>query len=188
MSGLQPHNSSIVLVGSFRPPTFQPRWFADHKLIRASEAGLAQIDVIHPSLVAFTTKWFNIRVEEQRFQIMTEQEPMYELMRDLGAGTLSRLDDSSPRALGLNWVFTYEPSSVEAAHDLGHRLVRKDDWNELLENPGTLAVTIESQRRDDFAGYLQTRVQLINRAPFSILIEINDHYDLTVDDENSSFR
>lgn len=185
---LEPHNATIVLAGAFDPTRYQPHWFAEHKLIRSSEAGEAVVEIIHPAAVIFRAKWFDAKVEEQKFQIGTEQEAMYDLLRDLAAGTFRHVASEGLQGIGLNRVFFFTPTSADSAHQLGDRLVPKEHWHGVVSDPGTLGVVIESRRDNDYKGNIQVKVQLANRESYRIMIDINDHYDLVGDDEKARPR
>ncbi len=171
----------IVLRGRFKPAMFQPSWFADEKLIRREEAAAAGIRLIHPAAAIFTASWLEVSVDEERFQLSTDQDAFYEPLRDLFIGVLNVVEDIQPKSLGLNHLFHYELPSERAWNRLGHRLVPMKDWEGVLQNPGTLAVHLQGVRPDRYSGHILVKVERSNKLEHGHYIEINDHYDLPSD-------
>src|SRR5580700_4118396 len=63
--------ASIVMIGSFNPAIFQPRWLGAQQLIRAEEAEDAKITIIQAQVADFSTEWFQLQVLQQRFTVFT---------------------------------------------------------------------------------------------------------------------
>ncbi len=79
---------SIVLIGNFNPKIFQSAWFAAQGLLSQQEAEEAEIEIIHSSVVVFsTTNWMRMEVTDDRFIVKTSQEPYDVVIRDLILGT-----------------------------------------------------------------------------------------------------
>lgn len=175
--------ASIVHRGHFNPAIFQPAWLAAQNLIRAQEAGSAQIDIIHPKAAIFTAEWLRLNVVEDNFQAGTTQEPYYEALRDLVVGVLSLLSHTPLRALGINREFHFRFPSLDAWHKVGHTLAPKPLWEPHLPKPGMQSLTIRGQRPDDLEGYILVKVEPSTQVEFGVYIEVNDHYQLAPGDE-----
>lgn len=179
---------TIVVRGKLNPAQFQPHWFADHKLFRRDEAGSARIQIIHPAAVTFSIAWLDVNVDDDRFQIGTGQQAYFDELRDVSISSLDRIDNIEPRMLGLNRTFHYGLPSEKEWHQIGHRLVQKQDWETVMENPGTLSVYLQGTRGDDYDGYIRIKAELSTRVVNGVFIDINDHYELTQDVKNDSSR
>jgi len=169
---------NIVLRGNFNPAIFHPSWFAAQELIGQLEADEASIELVHPEAAIFKADWFQIQVVRNRFQEGTVQEPYYEPLRDLVVGTFSLLIHTPIRAMGINHDFHIRLESEKSWNEVGHRLAPKEDWEDLLEDPGMLSLTMKGKRTDDFDGHLQVRVEPSTRLTYGVFIEVNDHYQL----------
>lgn len=177
---------NIVLCGNFNPAIFHPSWLSAEGLIRFQEAETAQIEIVHPDAATFNAEWLQIRVVRDRFQAGTVQEPYYEPLRDLVVGIFGLLRHTPMRALGINRDFHYRLESKGVWHTVGDRLAPKQDWEEVLGNPGMKSLVIEGKRPDNLAGYIQVKVGPSNRVEFGVYVEINDHYQLSPASETSA--
>src|ERR1700733_14471106 len=63
--------ASIIMIGSFNPAIFQPRWLEMQRLIRTEEAENAKITTIQAQVADFSTEWFQLQVLQQRFTVST---------------------------------------------------------------------------------------------------------------------
>lgn len=81
--------------------------------------------------------------------------------------------------MGVNREFHYRLASEKTWHEVGHHLVPKDEWNDVLENPGPRSVIVEGKRPNSQAGIVKVKVEPSNEIEFGIFIEINDHYELS---------
>jgi hypothetical protein len=179
-----PQNSAIqslyiVIPGQFSPAIFHPAWFAAQDLILHREAEAAEIQLIHPDAAIFQIDWCSFHVVRNRFQVGTSQEPYFEPLRDLVSGVFSLLNHTPVTAMGINWRFRSRLASEKTWHAVGHRLAPKDDWNDVLDSPGTLSLVIEGKRPDKRSGHIRVTVQPSQEIDFGISIEINDHYELS---------
>jgi hypothetical protein len=175
---IQPDRESIAIValGDFNPSIFQPLWFSLNGLVPEEEANNADISIIHKQLASFAIGKIHIQVDESRLALTTVDFPQGPILRDLAIGTLSILEHTPLTAIGLNrdMVVTFE--SDEDWHAIGHRLVPKEDWAQILERPGMRQVVVEGKRPDCKADQLHVRVQ--PSADREILIAVNQHYKL----------
>ena len=170
---------SIVLRGPFNPVMFHPSWFAAHNLIRKQEAESAEVQIIHPSLAKFQAEWLEVQVVPDRFQAATQQESFYEVLRDMIAGMFEILTPPEMIAMGINRQFQYQLESEHAWHALGDILAPKDVWHEALDRPGMARLIMQGKRTDSLNGYIQVRVEPSPEITYGVLIEINDHYQLS---------
>ncbi|MBC8236299.1 hypothetical protein H8E77_42670 [bacterium] len=167
---------NIVLRGHFNPAIFHPSWFAAQELIGQLEADEAAIELVHPEAAIFNADWLQIRVVRNRFQAGTAQEPYHEPLRDLVVGVFSFLSHTPVSAMGINHDFHFRMESEKSWHEVGDRLAPKQDWEDLLDEPGMLSLTMKGKRTDDFDGYFQVRVEPSSRIQYGVFVAVNDHY------------
>jgi hypothetical protein len=177
---------NIVLRGNFNPVIFHPTWLAAQGLIRFQEADAAEIEIVHPQIAQFTAEWLQISVTTDRFQASTTQEPYYEPLRDLVVGIFDLVVQTPLTVLGINRNFHYRLESESAWHAVGHRLVPKQDWKEVLLNPGMLTLVVEGKRPDNLEGYIRVKVEPSAKVTSGVYIEVNDHYALPSASESPS--
>ena len=170
---------SIVLRGPFNPVLFHPSWFAAHNLIREREAESAEVKIIHPSVAEFRAEWLEVQVVADRFQVSTQQESFYEVLRDIISGVLDILGPFNMTAMGINRQFQYQLESEYAWHALGDILAPKNVWHDVLDTPGMAGLLMQGKRTDSLDGYIQVRVEPSRKIKFGVFIEINDHYQLS---------
>src|SRR5829696_7901521 len=113
---------SIVMIGSFNPAIFQPRWLATQQLIRTEEAEKAKITIVQSELVDFSTEWFQLQVLQNRFQLASADPRQYGPLRDLAAAIFTVLPHTPISALGLNRQFHFKMPSRDAWHVVGDLL------------------------------------------------------------------
>lgn len=169
---------SIVLRGAFNPAIFHPSWLAAQELIRSQEAEEAEIEIVHPQVAQFEAGWLRMNVISDRLQARTTLEPFYEPLRDLVIGICQLTAHTPLRVIGINRDFHYGLASESAWHTVGHRLVPKQDWEDVLSSPGMRTLTVEGQRPDKLEGYIRVKVEPSTRVSFGVYTEINDHYVL----------
>lgn len=171
--------TNIVVRGDFNPAIFQPLWFAQQQLLKQKEADAAEIKIIHPEVAAFQIEWLQMRITRDRFQAATNQEPYREPLRDLVVGTFSLLSHTPFTALGVNHDFRFTLESEDAWHALGHRLAPKEDWEDVLEEPGMVNLTMRGGKRPDkMKGYIQVTVSPLLDPKYGVHVNVNDHYAL----------
>ena len=165
-----------MLIGSFNPKIFQPYWFSAHELIPESEAEAADVEIVHPEVVSFSTDWLQLQVTTDRFMALTLQEP-YAGMRDLVLSTFELLSHTPVQLMGLNRDVHYEMSSEEEWHSLGYRLVPRDNWENLLpRHVGMRSLTVEGVRPDNYLGYIRVKVEPSVKTQPGVYIQVNDHF------------
>jgi hypothetical protein len=178
----QIQSANVVLRGHFSPAVFHPAWFASNDLLGRQEAEAAKVEIVNPHVAIFTAEWLQVNVVEDRFQAGTVQESHYEALRDLVIGVLDLLRHTPLRAMGLNRDFHYSLQSEQVWHSVGHRLVPKQDWEDVLETPGMRSLIVEGKRPDHLDGYIQVKVEPSQQVEYGVFVNVNDHYELKSSD------
>ena len=178
MTVVEPDNEtfSIVVLGDFNPAILQPLWFSVNGLVPEAEAKDADVDVIHKQFASFAMGGIRVQVDGSRLGVTAEESPQGPILRDLVLGTLSVLEHTPLKAIGLNRDMVFLMETDEAWHEVGDRLVPKGDWEQILACPGMRQVVVEGQRPNCKADRLHVRVQ--PSANLGILIAVNQHYQL----------
>jgi hypothetical protein len=168
--------ASIVLLGSFNPAIFQPRWLGAQGLIRPEEAENAKITLIQAEVADFSTEWFQLQVLQNRFQIVCSDPRQYAPLRDLCASVFDILPHTPVTALGLTRLFHFRMPSVDSWHAIGHLLAPKETWDPILKAPGLLSMRIEGRRKDSHGGVLRIKVEPSVKVQFGVFIEVNEEF------------
>lgn len=180
-------NYSIVLVGKFLPPVFQPAWLGAKRLIRDSEVEKADIKIIHPSVTQFSLPWGNILVETEKFAITTNDVAGAELARQLVTSVFGILPPAPVTALGMNVHCHFQVENESVWHEIGHRLApKKEIWEKVLKKPGTRSLLVEGEHEDGSPGNVRVRIEPSILFPNSIYVDINDHYTIGTKDEKGT--
>ena len=169
---------SIVLVGNFNPRIFHPSWLAKHELIRNHEADNADIELSHNDVSIFSLEWLKLQVMLDKFSTITEQEPYFEVTRDLVCGIFRLLEHTPISGIGINRGAHIRMRSKESWNDLGHILAPKKRWEKALKQPGTMRISIRGTRKDDYNGHQNVRFEPSTRVHPGVFIEFNDHFDI----------
>jgi len=178
------YSKNIVLVGSFNPAIFQPAWLAANQLIREDEAEVAEVKVIHPEVTIFDLKWAHVQVTQDRFSVNTEQEPYFEVIRDLAIGVFRLLEHTPVKALGINTSAHYKVQGEEELNKIGDALVPKKVWDKATNSPGVVKLTVQGSRDDDSRGYTQITVEPSAKVKYGVSFNLNDHFNVL--DEKST--
>lgn len=169
---------SIVILGSFNPGIFQPFWFVTQKLLMEKEANEAKTELIADNISIFKTDRFRLMCELSRLQITTENNAAYEQICDLIVSIFQILSHTPVTKLGINFDYHIKINSEKKYNDIGDIIAPKEIWEEVLEKPKTLNVTIQGNRTSDDSGCVNVKVEPSQKVNPGILININDHYDL----------
>jgi hypothetical protein len=173
----------IVIIGSFNPAIFHPAWFAKNSLIMSSESETARVTISNADVTDFSLDWLNCRVFQERFQLSTNQEPYFDVLKDLALSTFILLPHTPIIQLGINFQYHYPLKSEEAWHKVGNSLAPKSFWSKHLRQPGMKIVTIQGERQDDEKGFMFVRVEPSVRVTFGIYMMFTDHYELNPENE-----
>lgn len=173
--------ASIVMLGSFNPAIFQPRWLGAQQLIRPEEAEHAKIVIIQAEVADFSTEWFHLQVLQNRLSLSTADPMQYPPLRDLAAALFTILLHTPITALGMNRLFHFKMPSHDAWHAIGHRLAPKDRWNEIIDSPGLRSMVMQGRRKGVSGGLLHVKVEPSSKVEQGVYIEINEEFKPTAD-------
>lgn len=186
--------TTIVLVGHLNPKIFTPLWFAKNEVIGAQEAENAEVVVVHDEVIKFNIGWLTVVVERNRF-IAEVTEPPHVRLYDFVLKTFGELMMHTPMwMMGINKHIIFDAGSVENRDKIGDAIAPKDVWGEWSEelmksekekHSGMTSMlmrqTITGDDRPN--GYIQTKVEPAKINNTSVLIEVNDHFELKNDGE-----
>ena len=179
---------AIVLLGSFNPRIFRPDWFAKSGLVSQDEANAADIELIHSEITIFRMDWLSVRVEQQRFQVITQEAPFVRLS-DLVIRTFKEFLSHTPIGkIGINRGVHFGVGGDEARDRIGTMLAPKEpwgDWGPTIkggegEKRGGLRDLIMEQRdlEDRYKGYIRAKVEPSVKIKAGIFMQINDHFEV----------
>jgi hypothetical protein len=185
-------NVILVIVGQFNPAIFHPRWFAAEGLITDEQAEAAKLELAHPEFTSFSAAVghapLSIQVARDRLVAQTEDARVYEVMRDLVAGTLAILHHTPTSKLGINLDAHVPMGSEERWHALGHRLAPKEPWSGVLESPGLAGLSVKGARPDGLTGHVLVRLGPSQRVARGVAILVNDHFEAVGDERDGTNR
>lgn len=186
MAGLIPEleGVTIVLRGAFNPRIFQPAWFAAEDLVRKGEVDASEIEIIHKEISVFSLGKFSFQVMEDRFTARTSDAPSVEPLRDLVLATFRMLRHTPIVQMGINTDAHFKLASEDLCHRLGFKLAPRENWSDLLDEPGMRSLVIQGARPDDHSGYIQVRVEPSTKAEAhpGVFVAVNDHFKYDVED------
>jgi len=177
---------SIVLLGNFNPKIFHPIWFSSQGLIRDSEAQEAEIQIIHPDAAVFSLGWMKLEVTAQRFMVQTNQEPYYEVIRDLVQGTFSLLRYTPVKSMGINRDYNFLIGDEQKWHNVGHTLAPKEIWSDILKVPGLEEMSMIGERTDGLKGFVKFEIRSYKKEEPGILLLVNNHFDIEKLDQGNT--
>ena len=101
---IEPERQSyaIVVLGDFNPSIFHPLWFSANGLLPEEETSEAEISVIHKAIASFKVGKLQIQVDESRLGLTAFESSQGPILRDLAIGTLSILEHTPLKAVGIN--------------------------------------------------------------------------------------
>lgn len=178
---LEMDGASIVLMGAFNPPIFQPEWFARQGLLPATEAEQAKIQIVHQEVAQFETERFVFQVTHDRLLAATKPNSFSEPLRDLVAGTFYILEHTPVNAIGLNRDMHFNMHSEESWHRLGDMLAPKNIWNKIAigGRPGLKTLQIlygaTSEHEPTTTVTIQPSVRVL---PCGAYFGVNQHFTL----------
>ena len=179
---------TVVLIGDFNPKIFHPMWFAHHGVLREAEAMEARIEVVHTDVSSFTTEWLTVQVLRDRFTAAVKAEVYRPHLGDLVRNVFTLLGHSPVRQMGLNSSFRVHFKSTDDWHSLGHFILPKSPWHDVLSKPGLRNVSVQGNRTDKRLGLINVTIEPDIRLPGDALLRINDHFDTPYgkDDERAT--
>ena len=196
MSIIKPERKqySIVLVGAFNPLMFQPEWFGRNGVIPLEELEIARNSdnvlqtIITPQLTQFRISQLSITVEQNRFQIIAEKEPLLTI-KDFAVKTFENLGGLPINAYGFNYSAHYQFNSASDIHTFADKLTPKQYWSSFLgknvtgdDRKGGLSSLQMYQVKENNKG--QTSIVLQKSIYFThgIFLNSNDHTNIDPDD------
>ena len=178
-------SASVVILGAFTPRMFHPIWFKSMGLLGETEVDHTAKDkslAIVDELARFDVGAFEFFIARDRFQITTQREDYFAPLRDLMIGSLSALDHSPAKAMGLNWNIHFPTPSENAWHAVGDKLVPKSLWREIwTKHVGMQNLQVRMERDDSFTGNVNVTVQPSSVVRFGVYVDINDHHEFAAD-------
>ena len=180
--------ASIVMIGSFNPTIFQPRWLGAQALIRPEEAENAKITLIQAEVADFSTEWFQLQVLQNRFQLVSSDPRQYAPLRDLASAIFAILPHTPVTTLGLTRTFHFKMPSVDSWHRIGHLLAPKEPWNSIMEGPGLRSMRMQGRRKQTGGGVLYIKVEPSLKVECGLYLEINEEFTAPVDGESEGAR
>jgi hypothetical protein len=178
--------TSIVMIGSFNPSIFQPRWLATQQLIRPEEAETAKITTIQTEVADFSTEWFQLQVLQGRLMILTADPRQYGPLRDLAAAMFAILPHTPVTLVGINRSFHFKIPSFEAWHDIGHTLAPKEPWNAVMKAPGLRSMLMQGRREEAGKGLVHVRVEPSQKVSPGLFIEVNEEFKAPADGQSET--
>jgi hypothetical protein len=175
--------TSIVLVGPADPTVLQPSNLLKIGALTEADLTELQYEIFAPEVTVAKLSWVRAIVERDKFMFSTTpQAPAAEPVRDLLLSVVELQATTRFTALGINREQHFAVSSLEVWHDVGHRLVPKADlWSKILNQPGTLSVTVQGERDDGAKGKINLRIEPSIQIRPGIFVHINDHFDASAD-------
>jgi hypothetical protein len=181
MAGVRPQSSdvSVVVIGGFNPRIFEPLWFSQQGLVPEVEAQHANAQLVDGQFARLDLPWAIITVIAERLDVTSNEETVQTAqIRDLSLGILRLLPHTPAQRIGINHLGHFAVESEDVWHKLGHELTPKGLWEEVLERPGMLSVTIKGQRMDGYAGSVNVTVQPSVVVHPGIFINVNDDFGI----------
>jgi hypothetical protein len=190
---------SIVLVGTFNPLMFQPEWFGKNDVISPEEVEFARNQsnniptIITPQLTVFRTSQLSIRIEQDRFLVLAEKEPLL-IIKDFVKKTFEKLGGLTITAFGYNYSAHYKFNSEPEIHAFADKLTPKQYWRALLGNDvtgddrkGGLSSLQMHQYKDGNEGMISIVLQRsVHLKPEpGIFLICNDHTNISDDDSSA---
>lgn len=185
---------SIVLLGDFNPAMFQPEWFSKNNIIPPEEVDFARNQsttcpiIVTPQLTLFKTSQFSVKIEQKRFQVVADKEPIIAL-KDFILKTFEKLSGYVITAFGFNFNAHYNVGDLETYQKIGDRLAPKDYWGKLLgdevsglDRKSGLTTLEMRKTKEENAGYIAIILQPSAFIHPGVFMNCNDHFNLSKDD------
>jgi hypothetical protein len=171
---------AIVLVGSFNPPIFQPRWLGAKGFVRGEEADSADVK-LSPDMSAFSLgDWLTMEVRSDRFTAIAADIAHAGPLLDLVVGLFRILEHTPFHKLGINRHMHYRMGTDSARMALGRVLVPPAPWMETMTSPLMRSLTMQGKRPGSPAVHVNVtvepspRVQPLTRGVYVVM---NEHFE-----------
>ena len=169
---------AAVLIGNFNPSIIQPAWLAHHQLIREDEFKTAEVEIIRPEITIFRTGCLILRVLPERFQVDSSTGECLGPMKDFVVGIFRLLEHTPIAKFGINRNMHFRTPSAEAWHKVGHQLVPKELWQDLIDEPGTRSVTVSGKRHDSQSKFFRATVEPSVKIEHGVFVGTNEHFEV----------
>jgi hypothetical protein len=137
-------DASIVVLGSFNPAIFQPRWLAANGFVSEREAAHAEKakTIITPEFARVGFGWFDVEATRDRvFFGTTPEADTASPLRDLVAGVFALLRHSPIQRIGMNFTrHIWLPHGALVA--LSEELAPTERWRDVLGPASLRSVTV----------------------------------------------
>ena len=188
---------SVVLLGSFNPPIFNPGWLERKSVVGVEEASEASIEVIHREMAVFRVGQISIRVLPDRFTAETLVPPLVAL-RDFVVNVFNLLPETPILKMGINLSIHFPVADFAERDKVGIALAPHDSWGEWAKDiPGSASYddpqfnkkhgglrSISMMQRDlddRDAGHVVAKVEPSLKLPCGIFVEVNDQYEVSAE-------
>ena len=185
---------SCVLIGDFNPAMFQPEWFYKNNIISLEDVDYARDQssncpiIITPQLTVFKTSQLTIKIEQKKFCVIANKEPLISL-KDFILKTFEKLSSFIIIAYGFNYSAHYGLESPEIFQMVGDRLAPKQYWKRLLKNDiegvnrksGLNSILMKYEKENN-EGYILTTLQPSGFIKNGVYINSNNHFAIAVSD------
>ncbi len=133
----------------------------------------------------FTVEPFSFLVQPESFQVFTQSMDAGKEMRDMAAAIFTILGETPVTAMGMNRYMHFKMPSESEWHSFGHKLVPKELWGGLLEEPKTNSVQVQGNRPGTPASScLNVKVEPSKKVQPGVYVEFNEHHSLRSDEED----
>lgn len=187
------HQYSIVLIGDFNPAMFHPEWFKRNNIIPPEDVDVARDQsqqnsiIVTPQLTIFKTSQLNIKVDQNRFEVVADKEPFISVI-DFATKTFDNLGGYIIKAFGFNYSAHYRVDDVSMLQRIGDNLAPKIYWKTLLgdeitgdnRRSGLTAIQMQKYKTDD-TGQYTVILQPSNFIRPGIFMSCNDHTNLSAE-------
>lgn len=135
--------------------------------------------MIHPEISDFKLDWLQLQVTQNRFLGSAVDAGHALPLKDLVMGTFSLLSHTPATQMGCNRHMHFKAESEGEWHRLGDTLAPKGIWGEVMAGrPGLRSLTMEAQRPDSSAKFVQVTVQPSNKLVAGFYVSTNEHYEI----------
>jgi hypothetical protein len=180
---------SIILLGDFNPPIFNPEWLARHKIVGEQAAFESKINIIHPDISQFSVGSIEFVVERHRFQLLVRTAPFVRILDVVSKAFREFLPHTPIRQFGINRSIHFSVGTETIRNAIGRKLAPLEPWGEwgvqISKGSGELRggmlnlSMFEQQMLEKFRRKITASVQPSIGIPHSsgIFVGVNDHHE-----------
>lgn len=195
---------SVVMLGNFNPPIFNPDWLARKEIIGPEVASDAKIEVIHREMSAFRVGSTAVRVLPDRFTAEINVPPLISV-RDFVLNIFNSLPETPINRMGINFSVHFPVDGFEKRDAVGVALAPPDQWGEWAQDiagktayddpdfkkkhGGMRSLSMMQRDLDDREnGHIVAKVEPSLKIGCGIFVEVNDHYETDSADPEATDR